>query len=175
VRLRLMALDFILEHSTHRYLETQQDKLFYFFEQRGMDAEALPARFFRSNGKLTTRYLPDGFPQFVDGGNPPAVSFIYIDDAQLSANAFRSYLRNYRKLFWALGALDLVLVTTFSDRFVIGQKVLARFLASVRESGQTGNRFESAASSFSASLAPGKAGDRNSEYRTDECPSRGYP
>ena len=59
VRLRLMALDFILEHSTHRYLETQQDKLSYFFEQRGMDAEALPARFFRSNGKLTTRYFPD--------------------------------------------------------------------------------------------------------------------
>jgi len=134
VRLRLMALDFILEHSTHRYLETQQDKLSYFFEQRGVDVEALPARLFRSNGKLTTRYFPDGFPQFVDGGNPPTVSFIYIDDAQLSANAFRSYLRNYRKLFWALGALDLVLVTTSSDRFVIGQKVLTRFLASVRES-----------------------------------------
>jgi hypothetical protein len=134
VRLRLMALDFVLEHPMHRYLETQQDKLSYFFEQRGIDAETLPARFFRSNGKLTTRYLPDGFPQFVDRGNPSAVAFIYIDDAQLSGNAFRSYLRNYRKLFWALGAQDLVFVTTSPDRFVIGQKVLARFLASVRES-----------------------------------------
>jgi len=129
-----MALDFVLEHPMHRYLETQQDKLSYFFEQRGIDAEALPARFFRSNGKPTIRYLPDGFPQFVDGGNPPAVSFIYIDDAQLSTNAFRSYLRNYRKLFLALGALDLVLVTTSPDRFVVGQKVLRRFLVNVRES-----------------------------------------
>ena len=65
------------------------------------------------------------------------MSFIYIDDVQLSANAFRSYLRNYRKLFWALGALDLVFVTTSSDRFVIGQKVLTRFLASVREATRT--------------------------------------
>ena len=134
VRLRLMALDFILEHPLHRYLATHQDKLSYFFEQRGIDAESLPARFFRSNGKLTTRYFPDGFPQFVHGGNPPAVSFIYIDDVQLSANAFRTYLRNYRKLFWALGAMDLVFLTASPDRFVIGQKVLARFLASVRES-----------------------------------------
>jgi hypothetical protein len=134
VRLRLMGLDFVLEHPDYQYLVTQQEKLSYFFEQRGIDAEALPARVFRSNGKLTKRYFPDGFPQFIDGENPPAVSFVYVDDAQLSADAFRSYLRNYRKLFGALGALDLVFLTTSPDRFVIGQKVLERFLARVRES-----------------------------------------
>ena len=134
VRLRLMALDFILEHPLHRYLETQEDKLSYFFEQRGVDVEALPARLFRSNGNLTTRYFPDGFPQFVDGGNPPAISFVYVDDAQLNSNAFRSYLRNYQRLFWALGALNLVFLTASPNRFVIGQKVIARFSASMRES-----------------------------------------
>jgi hypothetical protein len=133
VRLRLMGLDFILEHSTHRYLATQQEKLSYFFEQRGIDSQTLPARFFRSNGTVTTRYFPDGFPQFFDSGNPPAVSFVYVDDAQLSADALRSYLRNYRKLFGALGALDLVFLTTSPDRFVIAQKVLARFLERVCE------------------------------------------
>jgi hypothetical protein len=134
VRLRLMGLDFILEHSEYQYLMTQEERLSYFFEQRGTDAEGLPARFFRSNGKLTTRYFPDGFPQFVNGENPPAVSFVYVDDAQLSTDAFRSYLRNYRKLFEALGALHLIFLTTSPDRFVIGQKVLARFLARVCES-----------------------------------------
>ena len=57
-----MGLDFILEHSEYQYLMTQEERLSYFFEQRGIGAEALPARFYRSTGKLTTRYFPDGFP-----------------------------------------------------------------------------------------------------------------
>jgi hypothetical protein len=137
VRLRLMGLDFILEHPEYQYLMTQEERLSYFFEQRGIDAEALPARFFRSNGKLTTRYFPDGFPQFVDARNAGAVSFVYVEDAQLSADAFRSYLRNYRNLFEAVGVVDLVFVTTSPDRFVIGQKALARFWTRARESAAT--------------------------------------
>jgi hypothetical protein len=133
VRLRLMGLDFILEHSEYQYLMTQEERLPYFFEKRGIEAQALPARFFRSNGKLTTRYFPDGFPQFVDVGYASTVSFVYIDDAQLSADAFRSYLRNYRNLFQALGALDLIFLTTSSDRFLIAQKALARFWTGARE------------------------------------------
>jgi hypothetical protein len=104
-----MAVDFVLEHRVHQYLVTQQERL---FEQRGIDAEALPARLFNSNGKLTTRYFPDGFPQFLHPDNPLAVSFVYIDDAQLTPNAFFAYLRNYRNLFERLGTLDLVFVTT---------------------------------------------------------------
>jgi hypothetical protein len=110
---------------------TQQEKLAYFVEQRGVDAQALPAPFFRSNGTVTTRYFPDGFPQFVDNANPPAVSFAYVDDAQLGAGAFRSYLRNYQNLFQALGAVALVFLTTSMDRFAIGQKALARFGARI--------------------------------------------
>ena len=137
VRLRLMGLDFILEHSEHAYLMTQEEKLSYFFEQRGIDPQALPARFFRSNGTVTTRYFPDGFPQFVDGGNPPAPSFVYVDDAQLSADAFRSYLRNYRNLFEALGTVDLVFVTTSPERFGVGQKALTRFWSRAQHSAMS--------------------------------------
>jgi hypothetical protein len=133
VRLRLMALDFILEHPTYRYLATQQEKLAYFFVQRGIDAEALPARFFRSSGKLTTRYFPDGFPQFMGDSGSSVLSFVYVDDVLLSADAFRSYLRNYRALIQALRSMELVFLTTSPERFVIAQKVLARFLARLRE------------------------------------------
>jgi hypothetical protein len=133
VRLRLMALDFILEHPNHRYLTTQQEKLSYFFEQRGIDPQTLPSRFFRSNGTVTTRYFPDGFPQFVDAAAPPAMSFVYVDDAQLSAEAFRSYLRNYHSLFEALGAAGIVFVTTSADRFLVAQKALARFWSRARD------------------------------------------
>ena len=127
VRLRLMGLDFILGHPEHRYLTTQEEKLAYFFEQRGIHPQTLPSRFFRSNGTVTTRYFPDAFPQFVDGAAPPAVSFVYVDDVHLTADAFRSYLRNYQKLFEAIGAADLVYVTTSPDRFAVAQKALTRF------------------------------------------------
>lgn len=133
VRLRLMGLDFILDHPEHRYLTTQQDRLSYFFEQRGVDAQALPARLFRSNGIVTTRYFPDGFPQFLDNAEQQVVSFVYVDDAQLSIDAFRSYVQNYRDLFEALGAIDLVFVTTSTTRFEAVQRVLARFWNRVRE------------------------------------------
>jgi hypothetical protein len=129
-----MALDFVLEHRVHQYLVTQQERLFYFFEQRGIDAEALPARLFNSNGTLTTRYFPDGFPQFLHPDNPSAVSFVYIDDAQLTPKAFRAYLRNYRNLFERLATLDLVFVTTAPERLAIAQKTLARFRARAWES-----------------------------------------
>jgi hypothetical protein len=99
VRLRLMGLDFILEHPAYRYLATQEERLSYFLNDRGIDAAALPARFFRSAGKLFTRYFPDGFPQFIDDHDPATLSFVYIDDPQLSADAFRSYLKNYRACF----------------------------------------------------------------------------
>jgi hypothetical protein len=134
VRLRLMALDFALEHGEYQYLVTQQDRLSYFFEQRRIDAEALPARVFNSNGTLTTRYFPDGFPQFLHPDNPFAISFIYIDDAQLTPNAFRAYLRNYRNLFERLGTLDLAFVTTAAERLAIAQNTLAHFCARAWES-----------------------------------------
>lgn len=127
VRLKLMGLDFILEHPEHRYLTTQEDKLSYFFEQRRVDPQILPSRFFRSNGTVSTRYFPDGFPQFLNGVTQPAVSFAYIDDSQLTADAFRSYSRNYQKLFEALGAADLIFVTTSPERFVVALKTLTRF------------------------------------------------
>lgn len=134
VRLRLMVLDFVLNHPEQHYLATQQEKVSYFLEQRGIDGETLlPMRCFRSNGTLTTRYFPDGFPQFVNDRDSLNISFVYVDDAQLSMDAFRSYLTKYRHLFEALGTLNLVFVTTSEERFAMGQKAVTRFWNRVRE------------------------------------------
>jgi hypothetical protein len=129
IRLRLMGLDFILDHPEYRFLMTQQQRLEYFFEERCIDAEALPARLFNSSGTVTTRYFPEGFPQFVGGGSSSPISFVYIDDSQLTADAFRSYLHNYQSLFERLGNLALIFVTASSARGVIAEKTLARFRA----------------------------------------------
>lgn len=127
VRLRLMGLDFILEHPEYQYLVTQQEKLSYFFEQRGIDPKALPARLFRSNGTLTTHCFPDEFPLFVYRGNLNTVSFVYIDDPQLSVAAFCSYIRHSHRLFQALGLVGLVFVTSHQYRFEIARKAVEQF------------------------------------------------
>ncbi len=137
VRARLMGLDFILEHPHHHYLATQQEKLSYFLEERGIgDETMLPARCFRSNGTLTTRYFPDGFPQFVDEGDSRIISFVYIDDTQFSIDAFRSYFSKYQPLFQALGTLNLVFVTISEDRFAVGQRAFRRFWNRTRENAE---------------------------------------
>jgi hypothetical protein len=134
VRLRLMGLDLVLDRPEYQFVSTEQQRLEYFFEQRGIHAEALPARLFSSNGTLTTRYFPDGFPQFLRDDNPLAVSFVYVDDAQLTTDAFRAYLCNYKSLFERLGKLDLLLLTTVPARFTLAQSVLERFRLRVWES-----------------------------------------
>src|SRR5262249_49178902 len=74
------------------------------------------------------------FPQFLRDDNPLTVSFVYVDDAQLTADAFRAYLRNYKNLLERLGQADLLFLTTVPTRFTPAQSVLARFRARVWES-----------------------------------------
>src|ERR1700692_4373472 len=124
IRLRLMGLDFILEYHEYRYFVTEQEKLFYFSQQCGIELEVLPARSIRANGALTTRYFPDGFPQFLDTGNPAGASFVYIDDEQLSVGTLRSYIDQYRALFQALRLAGLVFVTRHHWRFEAARNIL---------------------------------------------------
>ena len=119
-----MGLDFILEHHEYRYLLTEQEKLFYFSQQCGIEPEVLPARSFRANGALTTRYFPDSFPQFLDPGNSAGASFVYIDDEQLSVGTLRAYIDQYRGLFQALAHAGLVFMTRYHWRFEATRKIL---------------------------------------------------
>ena len=138
IRLRLMGLDFVLEHPEHEFLATQNEKLAYFFEERHVDPRSFPARMFRTSDVLNTRYFPEGFPQFFPERNRQLPSFVYVDDHQLTLDAFRSYLQNYSSLFQSLGIVGLVFATTSPDRFTIAQKTLDRFCSRLRERGEMG-------------------------------------
>jgi hypothetical protein len=174
VRLRLMGLDLVLEHQEYQFLSTEQQRLEYFFERRRIDAEALPARLYSSNGTLTTRYFPDGFPQFVRDDNPLAVSFVYVDDAQLTADAFRAYLRNYKSLFERLGELDLLLLTTVATRFTIAQDVLARFRLRVWGSRTPAVDLNRLLAHFPHRLLYENALNRIAEHGGDQCARGGF-
>ena len=133
IRLRLMGLDFVLEHPEHEFLAAHQDKLRYFFETRKVEADFLPSRGFCARGAFAVRHFVDGFPMFLTAGQPPIISFTYVDDGQLTTAAFRSYLAQYCRLFQALGTVGLSFLTRSRDRFEAAQKALDRFCDRVTE------------------------------------------
>ncbi len=137
IRLRLMGLDFVLEHPEHEYLATGSDKLSYFVGSRGIDAGLLPARAFYVRGVLIRRQFIDGFPLFLRRDTTPNICFCYVDDGQLSTAAFRSYLRQHQRLFQALGTVNLYFLTQESRRFDAALRVLRRFTNRVADSTGT--------------------------------------
>lgn len=135
IRLRLMGLDFVLEHPESTFLATEQDKLQHFLETRKVEADVLPVRAFCVRGAFMTRHFVDGFPVFLSDGQGPSLSFCYIDDDHLTTAAFRSYLAQYNRLFQALGPVNLVFLTRHADRFEGAEKTLDRFRRRLAEAG----------------------------------------
>jgi hypothetical protein len=133
IRVRLMGLDFVLEHPEYQFFATQQDKLRYFFETRKIEADLLPSRAYSVNGSFLVRHFVDGFPMFQSTAESSAISFTYVDDGQLTTAAFRSYLGHYHRLFQALGLAGLVFLTRSPDRFESAQKALDRFRGRLAE------------------------------------------
>ena len=137
IRVRLMGLDFILEHPGYQFLATEQDKLRYFFDERKIEAGVLPSRAFCVKGLFLTRHFVDGFPLFLSNGDPPDLSFCFIDDGQFSTAAFRSYLRQYYRLFQVLGPVTLFFVAQDKQRAEAAGKTLCRFRDRLEESAKT--------------------------------------
>lgn len=133
IRVRLMGLDFVLKHPEDEFLATEQEKLRYFFEKRRIEADLLPSRAFCVKGVFLTRHFVDGFPLLLSRGDAVSVAFCYIDDGQFSNAAFRSYLRQYHRLFRALGPVTLSFVTQDQQRFEAATKVLRRFCERLRD------------------------------------------
>jgi hypothetical protein len=100
---KLLTLEFVLHHLDGDYLEEEPDKVRYFHDELGIDKAYLPLRVYKPGNPATpptTRYFVDKFPIFVD--REGLLTFVYIDDPLLSADAFRTHLFHYRPLFQRL-------------------------------------------------------------------------
>jgi hypothetical protein len=67
VKVKLMALDFVLAHRQHHYLAIGAEKLDHFAGTLGLNHSYLPQRIYRSrHGRnITTRYFVDKLPLFL--------------------------------------------------------------------------------------------------------------
>jgi hypothetical protein len=112
IKIRLLALDFILAHPDDTYFETAEQKRTYFVEGSKLN-ESL---FSRSNGHRDITFT-DRFPLCIAYPAPdymPVVTFTYVDPAHRELDAYISHLRTYRPLFRQLPTFQFVYISTAS-------------------------------------------------------------
>jgi hypothetical protein len=109
VKTRLVALDFVLAHPQHRYLETETEKVTFFAKEYNVSPALLPVKLYRArrSAAVTPRYFVDRFPLFLDAATG-MLTFTYVDSGAVTLDGFCTHLRAYRSLFEALPAFDFL-------------------------------------------------------------------
>ncbi len=105
VRARLMALDYVLENDGHHYLDSDEERLRFFAEDRGI----APDRFTDGEGRLYP--LLASFPISIRDRTHPAhslVRFAFIDHGLAATEKFLRFLDCAELLLRAVGNFELV-------------------------------------------------------------------
>jgi hypothetical protein len=113
VKTRLVALDFVIAHPKHTYLETEADKVTFFEKEYNVDGEALPVKLYRArkSADVTPRYFVDRFPIFLNRGSaPPMLTFTYVDSGAVTLDGFSTHLRAYLGLFEAVRRFEFLYI-----------------------------------------------------------------
>ncbi len=132
IRLRLMILDYLMEHLESRVLSTEPEKIEFFLSQSGIAAADLPSTVFHptsGNGGPTQRYFIERFPVLISNDR---VEFAYLDEGEFTIKSFTSYLNRYQNLMNKLPAFNLIYVALNGSNFASAQKEFQRFFG-VRE------------------------------------------
>jgi hypothetical protein len=136
VKTRLVALDFVLRHADHRYLETEAEKVAFFEKDLKVSIETLPVKQYRArrSAEVTPRYFVDRFPMFVDRkSSPPVVTFTYVDAGAVTLEAFGTHLRAYLGLFQALPKLEFIYIAPTARLFQAAESEFHHILYGVRD------------------------------------------
>ena len=129
VKTRLVALDFVLAHRQHRYLETEAEKVSFFEKGHNVSRSHLPVKLYRArkSAEVTPRYFVDRFPLFIDSGSG-ALTFTYIDAGAVTLDGFVTHVRVYSPLFQALSAFHFVYVSPTQRLFQAAQSEFLRIV-----------------------------------------------
>src|SRR5260370_18714613 len=120
VKTRLVALDFVLRHPEHRYLETEAEKVTVFENEYKVGEKTLPVKQYRArkSAEVTPRYFVDRFPMFVGpASSSPMVTFTYVDRGAVTLDGFGTHLRAYLGLFQALPRFEFVYIAPTARLF----------------------------------------------------------
>jgi hypothetical protein len=133
IKNRLMGLDFVLTHPDYDFLATEQEKVDYFTQGLKINATVLPTKVYCSsnNAAPAERFFVDKYPIFrcreSQAPTPSAVSFCFVDEGTSTTSRFETYLDQYRRLFAALPAFQVVYVAARPLLFQAAEQTFRRF------------------------------------------------
>jgi hypothetical protein len=136
LKTRLIALDFILGHPQHHYLEMELDKIGYFKTEYNIGPETLPVKQYLSpkSSELRRRHFVERFPMFVNSLPPsPVVTFTYVDAGAVTLDGFETHLRAYLRLFQALPRFEFIYISPTPRMFRAAESVFYRVLHGRRQ------------------------------------------
>ena len=126
LRAKLMGLDYVLAHPGYRFLPTEQEKLEYFCEVRGIAQKPLPVKVYTGKEQSRTeRYFVDKYPVRIDP-QTGKVAFCYIDDGVYTSPGFATWLNQYAPLVDALGEAEIICVAASEAVFPAAQREFAK-------------------------------------------------
>jgi hypothetical protein len=142
VKTRLVALDFVLAHPQHHYLETEPEKVAFFANQYNVGLDALPVKQYRArkSAEVTPRYFVDRFPMFVDpASSSPVVTFAYVDAGAVTLDGFGTHLRAYLRLFGALPRFEFIYIAPSARLFEAAESEFHHVLCGKRDQSRPVN------------------------------------
>ena len=97
--IRVLGLDYILEHPTYHWLPTEQDKVDFFHSKLNVPTHLLPSRVYKGTAGNQQRFFVSKYPI---AHEKTTVTFLYIDPHDLTDRPLRLWLSDHRSLFDAL-------------------------------------------------------------------------
>ena len=132
IKNKLMGLDFVLTHPGHRYLATEQEKVEYFTGALQLPYSVLPTKLYHSAESQTARYFVEKYPIFLPtespAGQPPVVSFCFVDEGMTTLARFTTFLGQYEELFASLTQFRLIYVASVPTLFEGARRAFDRFV-----------------------------------------------
>jgi hypothetical protein len=117
IKLRLMQLDYVLDHPGSKFLGSEQALVEFFTRRLALPPTMLPRR--GNEAATNTRLFPDRMPIAVveRPNSSPLVSMAFVDGGQRSLSAFSRWLEQHDRLLRLLPRAEVVYVTDTPRNF----------------------------------------------------------
>jgi len=145
VKTRLVALDFVLAHLQHRYLETEADKVAFFEKEYNVGRGALPVKLYRArkSAEVTPRYFVERFPIFLNRGSaPPVLTFTYVDSGAVTLDGFSTHLGAYLGLFQTVRRFEFLYIAPTTRLFEAAESEFHHVVNGRREQSKCASLLE---------------------------------
>lgn len=141
LRRRLLCLDYLVQNWTHRFLQSEQEKIDFFTHGLNIPLRLLPSTTYRAKtgSSTTTRYFVDRYPIFIEehgDAEAPTVGIVYAQDPVGPFESFRRFMHTNRHFFSHIPSLHIVYLTPHLRRNALAEGFLSSFATGLDETSR---------------------------------------